>query len=41
MAKSRFRIIAFRSITPNGIDEETIARVKSIITLARVWRVAQ
>lgn len=30
MAKSRFRIIALRPITPVGKDEETIARVKSI-----------
>ena len=30
MAKSRFRIIALRPITPDGKDEGTIARVKSI-----------
>lgn len=30
MAKSRFRIIALRPITPKGRDEETIAKVKGI-----------
>lgn len=30
MAKSRFRIIALRPITPECKDEETISRVKSI-----------
>lgn len=30
MPKSRFRIIALRPITPNGCDEETLARVRSI-----------
>jgi len=30
MAKSRFRIIALRPITPQGRDEATIARVRSI-----------
>ena len=30
MAKSRFRIIALKPITPEGQDKDTIARVKSI-----------
>ena len=30
MAKSRFRIIALRPITPQGRDDATIARVRSI-----------